>query len=38
MVLLRRIELRFLPYQGSVLPFNYKSMVPAERIELSQEP
>ena len=33
LVLLRRIELRFLSYQDSVLPFNYKSLVPFPRLE-----
>ena len=38
MVLLERIELSSTPYQGVILPFNYKSiLVPAEGIEPSQE-
>jgi hypothetical protein len=37
LVLLERIELSLPPYQRGVLPFNYKSMVPAEGIEPSQE-
>ena len=37
LVLLERIELSLPPYQRGVLPFNYKSMVPAEGIKPSQE-
>ena len=37
LVLKSRIELEILSYQDSGIPFTYKSMVPAEGIEPSQE-
>ena len=38
MVLSTRIELVIHPYQGCVIPLNYKSMVPCEGIEPPSDP
>ena len=38
LVLLPRIELGIHPYQGCVIPLNYKSMVPCEGIEPPSDP